>query len=173
MYKKGSCPTIDGIMPQPPCSIQQYLDDLTNPAMSDSLHSSTDTLVNPDTPTQPLDTIRQEDLSTIPLSLQLAFVPQSHAPITTERPNTIAPWPQYPNLSTYCSPQHPCGLAHVSRFWTLTHLFFSYLPNFPFIIHLSPSIPYQLPLCHKFLPLCLISMHITHYWDPYPRMTSL
>ena len=56
-------------------------------------------------------------------------------------------------------------------FWT--HLFLSYLPIFPFIICLSPSIPYQLPLRHKLLPLHLISMYITHYWDPYPRMMSL
>ena len=112
-YKKESPPTTDDSMPRPPRSIQQYLNNLTNPAMPDSLHSSTDTLVNPDTPTQPLDTIRQEDLSTIPLSLQLAFAPQSRTPITTECPNTIAPQLQYPNLSTYRSPQlHPCGLAH-------------------------------------------------------------
>ena len=96
-------------MSQPSRSIQQYLDNLANPAMSDSLHSSTDTLVNPDTP---LDTIRQEDLSTIPLSLQLALAPQSHTPITIEHPNAIVPRPQYPDLSTYRSPQHPCGLAH-------------------------------------------------------------
>ena len=99
-------------MSQPPRSIQQYLDNLANPAMSDSLHSSTDTLVNPDTPTQPLGTIRQEDLSTIPLSLQLALTPQAHTPITMERPNAIVPRPQYPDPSTYHSPQHPCGLAH-------------------------------------------------------------
>ena len=99
-------------MSQPPRSIQQYLGNLANPAMSDSLHSSTDTLVNPDTPTQPCDTIRQGDLSTIPLSLQLAFAPRSHTPITMERPNTIAPRPQYPNSSIYHFPQHPCGLAH-------------------------------------------------------------
>ena len=74
-YKEELCSTTSNIMSQPPRSIQQYLDDLANPAMSDSLHSSTDTLVNPDTPTQPLNTIRQEDLSTIPLSLQLAFAP--------------------------------------------------------------------------------------------------
>ena len=80
--------------------------------MSDSLHSSTDTLVNPDTLTQPLDTIRQEDLSTIPLSHQLAFAPRSHTPITTEHPKPIAPWPQYLNPSTSHSLQHPCGLAH-------------------------------------------------------------
>ena len=98
-------------MSQPPRSIQQYLDDLANPAMSDSLHSSTDTLVNPDTPTQPLDTIRQEDLSTIPLSLQLAFAPRSHTPITTEHPNAVRPQPQYPNTFTH-RPLHPCGLLH-------------------------------------------------------------
>ena len=111
-YKEELCSATSNSMSQPSHSIQQYLDNLANPAMSDSLHSSTDTLVNPDTPTQPFDTIRQEDLSNIPLSLQLAFAPRSHTPITTERPNTIAPRPQYPNLFTYRSPQHPCGLAH-------------------------------------------------------------
>ena len=99
-------------MSQTPYSMQQYLDNPATPVMSDSLQSSTDTLVEPDTPAQPLDTIRREDLSTIPLSLQLALAPQSYPPISTEHPNTIAPRPQYPNLSTYRSPQHPCGLAH-------------------------------------------------------------
>ena len=79
--------------------------------MSNSLHSSTDTLVEPDKPAQSLDTIRQEDLSTIPLSLQLAFVPRSHTPITTERPNAVRPQPQHPDTSTY-RPLHPCGLLH-------------------------------------------------------------
>ena len=91
-------------MSQTPLSIQQYLDNPATPVMSDSLQSSTDTLVKPDTPAQPLDTIRREDLSTIPLSLQLALAPQSYPPISTEHPNTIAPQLQYPNLSTYRSP---------------------------------------------------------------------
>ena len=47
LFRSGwICSATSNIMSQPPCSIQQYLDDLTNPAMSDSLHSSTDTLVN-------------------------------------------------------------------------------------------------------------------------------
>ena len=98
-------------MSQTSLSIQQHLDNLTTPTMSNSLHSSTDTLVEPDTTVQSLDTIRREDLSTIPLSLQLALEGYN-PPISTERPNTIAPQPQYPNLSTYPSPQHPCGLSH-------------------------------------------------------------
>ena len=79
--------------------------------MSSSLHSSTNTLVEPDASAQPLDTIRREDLSTIPLSLQLALE-EYNPPISIERPNTIASQLQHPNLSTYRSPQHPCGLAH-------------------------------------------------------------
>ena len=69
-------------------------------------------------PIQPLDTIRREDLSTIPLSLQLALeghiaiTSQSYPSISTKCPNTIASQLQYPNLSTYCSLRHPCGLAH-------------------------------------------------------------
>ena len=95
-------------MCQVPPSIQQYLNNLTTPARSDSLHSSTDTLVEP-------DMIRREDLSNIPLSLQLALegrsdiTSQSYPPVSTKRPNTIAPQPQYPNPSTY---RHPCGLSH-------------------------------------------------------------
>ena len=99
-------------MPQVPLSIQQYLNNLTTPAMSDSSHSSTNTLVEPDMSVRPLDTIRREDLSTIPLSLQLATASQSYPPISTERPNTIAPQPQYPKPSTYCALQHPCRLLH-------------------------------------------------------------
>ena len=101
-YKEDSCPTSDSIISQVPLSVQQHLDNLTTPAMSDSLHSSTDTLVKPSMPAHPLDTIERESLSTIPLSLQLA----------PESLSTIAPQPQYPSPSIYRSPQHPCGLFH-------------------------------------------------------------
>ena len=111
-YKKESDQTPNNIMSQTPLSIQQYLDNPATPVMSDSLQSSTDTLVKPGMPAQPLDTIRRENLSTIPLSLQLALASQSYPPTSTEHPNTIAPQPQHPNLSTYHSPRHLCGLAH-------------------------------------------------------------
>ena len=110
-YKKESDQTPNNIMSQTPLSIQQYLDDPATPVMSHSLQSSTDTLVEPDMPVQPLNTIRREDLSTIPLSLQLALE-EYNPPISTGRPNTIVSQLQHPNLSAYCSPRHPCGLAH-------------------------------------------------------------
>ena len=105
-HKEELHPTTNGTTSQIPLFIQQYLNHFVTPAMSDSLHSSTDTLVEPDTPVQPLNTIRREDLSTIPLSLQLALE-EYNPPISTERPNTITSQLQHPNLSTYRSPRHP------------------------------------------------------------------
>ena len=111
-YKKELHPTPDSIMSQMPLSIQQYPNSPATPVMSDSLQSSTDTFVEPDTPAQLLDTIRREDLSTIPLSLQLALTPQSYLLISTEHPNPHAPQPQYPCPSTNRFPRHPCRLFH-------------------------------------------------------------
>ena len=61
--------------------------------------------------------------------------------------------------------------AHLSR----SGLIFSSSIFLSFLHHLSISPPSLInsPYIIKLLPLHLISMYITHYWDPYPRMTSL
>ena len=101
---------------------------------------------------------------------------QTMSALTLARTATTGSHPQFTGFSMKgkgpaLPPYVPGGGGGLSRSGLVfsSPIFLSFLSSFVYL----PSIPYQLPLRHKLLPLRLISMYITHYWDLYPRMTSL